>query len=464
MLKRNENRTYALDARETAPASATANMFEGKDPMAKIHVSVAGTNKMTRWITMKIYALLLLMTMPSSFSRKLLYNAPENRLKTRSDKIIRLDLAKFFERVAADPESLINGSLVEDIAADLAEVGSIITLKDLVEYEPIWRTPVEMPLRSKGDKADLRLITCPPPSSGVLVGLALNVLAKYNYIDDDGSRFNGSGTLYFHRMAEVFKFVFARRSHLTSECCSNKEEEEFLKKLMTLEAAEEMLANITDNETHNASYYGPLFTPTIDEGTSHVSLIGPNGDAISVTSTINMPFGSGIVGSRTGILFNNEMNDFSVPGIPETFRPPPSPKHFIKSGARPISSMSPLIISNVSNGTCRLVIGAAGGVGIITSTIQAVYASLNLGMNVKNAIDSIRIHHQLLPDELLYETWMPAPILEGLKNLGHNIAEKRMDTAVEAIEVTGSPCPGQAEGHCLLVNTDHRRGGGHDGF
>lgn len=111
-----------------------------------------------------------------------MYNATEGRLKTHGDTVIRPELANFFERVAANPESLVNGSLAEDIAADLTEAGSVITLKDIAEYKPIWRTPIEMPLRSKGEKADLRLITSPPPSTGVLVGLALNTLASRCYV------------------------------------------------------------------------------------------------------------------------------------------------------------------------------------------------------------------------------------------------------------------------------------------
>lgn len=107
-----------------------------------------------------------------------MYNKNEGRLKTTNEIVIRPVLGDFLERVAADPEGLLNGSLVKEIADDLAEAGSIITLKDLVDYEPLWRPPLKMPLRSKGIEADLRLITPPPPSSGVLVGLALNALAS----------------------------------------------------------------------------------------------------------------------------------------------------------------------------------------------------------------------------------------------------------------------------------------------
>ncbi|KAM3183031.1 hypothetical protein ACTXT7_011160 [Hymenolepis weldensis] len=518
---RSENRTYVLDAREAAPANATKDMFADKAP--NIHVqgplAIAIPSELKGYyVAWKKFGTLpwsdlfedsiklcregtpvspTLNTILKTFGDRLpvgtplwylLHNKTEGRLKTTNETVIRPVFADFLERVAADPEGLVNGSLVREIADDLAEAGSIITLKDLVDYEPLWRPPLKMPLRSKRKEADLRLITSPPPSSGVLVGLALNALAIWiesdlvfedsdysfgtlivgplslNFNYTDGSSFTGNGTLYYHRLAEVLKFIFAKRSQLPDECCNNKEDEEFLDSLMTLETADEIAAKVTDGGTHNTSYYRSAFLPQSDQGTAQVCLVGPNGDAISITSTINTPFGSGVIGSRTGILFNNEMDDFSTPGSPNAFRLPPSSKHFIKPGARPISSMTPIIITNASNGTLRVIIGAAGGSRIITSTIQAAYANLNLGVSTKQAIDAIRIHHQLVPDELHYEMQMPSTIVEGLNILGHEVVEGGMKAAVQGIEVSGSPCPGHSEGHCLLAYSDHRKGGDHAGL
>ncbi|VDL19432.1 unnamed protein product [Hymenolepis diminuta] len=492
---RSENRTYILDARETAPANATEDMFVDKVPNIHVHgpLAIAIPSELKGYyVAWKKFGTLpwsdlfedsikmcregtpvtpTLDTILKIFGDRLpvrtplwhlLHNESEGRLKTTNEIVTRPELGDFLERVAADPEALLNGSLVKEIADDLAEAGSIITLKDLVDYEPLWRPPLEMPLRSKSIEADLRLITPPPPSSGVLVGLALNALANFNYTD--GNNFTGNATLYYHRLAEVLKFTFAKRSLLPDECCNNKEDEKLLKSLMTLETADEIAAKVTDNGTHNTSYYGSVFLPPSDQGTAHVCLVGPNGDAISITSTINTPFGSCVIGSRTGILFNNEMDDFSTPGSPNAFGLPPSSKHFIRPGARPISSMTPIIITNASNGTLRVIIGAAGGSRIITSTLQAAYANLNLGVNMKQAIDSIRIHHQLVPDELHYEMEMPSTIVERLNILGHNVIEGGMKAAVQGIEVSGSPCPGESEGHCLLAYSDYRKGGDHAGL
>nr|CDS15661.1 gamma glutamyltranspeptidase 1 [Echinococcus granulosus] len=495
--KASEKKAYALDARETAPSAASPNMYGGRDPIERTHgpLSIAVPSELRgyyaawkkfgrlKWAELFQDAIKMcrkgtpitptvdrmLATYGTKFPVgsgiwKLFYNKTEGRLKKRGELLIRPELGSFLERVAANPEDLITGRLVEEMRADLAEVQSIISLQDLIDYEPLWRAPVEMPLRAWGDECpSLRLLTTPPPSSGVLIGLALNTLASYNYTDKEGL-FDGDGVLYYHRLAEVFKLIFAKRSFLTDECCMNTEEEQFLRKMMTLPGADEIAAKITDTGTHNLSYYGSIFASMTDIGTSHVSMVGPEGDGLSITSTINMPFGSGIVGSRTGILFNNEMNDFSIAGTTNFFGLPPAPAHLIRPKGRPFSSMAPIIVTDAANGTVRLVIGASGGTQIITATIQATYANLYLGMNVKGAIDSIRIHHQLLPKTMRYEKKLPSFILQGLKDLGHEISESDLTSAVQAIEVANLPCPGHSKHQCLLVNADYRKGGDHDGF
>ncbi|VDK32419.1 unnamed protein product [Taenia asiatica] len=504
--KASEKKAYTLDARETAPSAASPNMFDGKNPIERIlgPLSIAVPSELRgyyaawkkfgrlRWadlfqdaikmcregtpitpIVDRMLAIYGAKIPVGSRIWKLFYNEAKGRLKKRGELLIRPELGGFLERVAANPEGLINGELLAEMRADLAEVQSIISLQDLIDYEPLWRKPLEIPLRTWDHKSpNLRLVTTPPPSSGVLIGLALNTLASYNYTSKEGL-FNGDGVLYYHRLAEVFKFIFAKRSFLTDECCMNAEEKEFLRKMMTLPGADEIAANITDTGTHNLSFYGSIFSSMADVGTSHVSIIGPEGDGLSITSTINTPFGSGIVGSRTGILFNNEMHDFSIAGTTNFFGLPSSPAHLIRPGGRPFSSMAPIIVTDTANGTLRLVIGASGGTQIITAIVQvlikhilsfAAYANLYLGMNVKAAIDFIRIHHQLIPETLRYEKNLPSFILQGLKDLGHKISEKDLASAVQGIEVANLPCLGHSEHRCLLANADHRKGGDHDGF
>ncbi|VDM17416.1 unnamed protein product [Hydatigera taeniaeformis] len=401
---------------------------------------------------------------------KLFYNKTEGRLKKQGELLIRPELGRFLERVAANPKGVLNGELVAEVRADLAEVRSIISLQDLIDYEPLWRMPLEIPLRDRHVKGpSLRLLTTPPPSSGVLIGLALNALASYNYTSKENLH-DGDGLLYYHRLTEVFKLIFAKRPFLTDECCMNAAEEKFLRRLMTLLGADEIAASITDTGTHNLSFYGSMFSSMTDIGTSHVSMVGPEGDGLSVTSTINTAFGSGIVGSRTGILFNNEMHDFSITGATNVFGLPSSPAHLIRPGGRPFSSMAPVIVTDAVNGTLRLVIGASGGTQIITAIVQvlvqqiATYAVLYLGMNVKAATDFIRVHHQLIPETLRYEKNLPPFILQGLKDLGHKISEKGLASAVQGIEVTDAPCQGHYKSWCLLANADYRKGGDHDGF
>ncbi|VDK88157.1 unnamed protein product [Dibothriocephalus latus] len=304
--------------------------------------------------------------------RSILVDNKTGGWKKEGDKIVRPELANFLRLVAQEGVGQPSLKVLKAMADDLAEMGSIITLNDLLNYHPMWRTPIRMQIRRgpiANAKTDFELHAAPPPSSGVLVGLALNMLAKYNYANEN-VKLCERGYLYYHRLLETFKFAFAKRSHLSDEAFLSENAKKLLKQLQTLQFADKLQSMIVDEHTQDINYYGSVWSTGNQEGTSHISILADNGDAVAVTSTINTKFGSKMMGRRTGVLFNNEMDDFSSPNTSDYFGLAPAEENFIRPGKRPLSSMSPVIFTHPTNGSVRLVIGASGGSLILTSVIN----------------------------------------------------------------------------------------------
>lgn len=156
------------------------------------------------------------------------------------------------------------------------------------------------------------------------------------------------------------------------------------------------------NEAQDFDYYEPAFEIVEDAGTSHMSVIDQNGQACALTSTINTGLGSKVVGQRTGIIFNNEMDDFSTPNLTNVYGVPPSPANFIEPGKRPLSSMTPVVIKQKSTGDIVFTGGASGGTRITTGTALVITSVLMQDYTLNEAIQMPRIHHQLAPNLLRY--------------------------------------------------------------
>ncbi|GFS58532.1 glutathione hydrolase 1 proenzyme [Trichonephila inaurata madagascariensis] len=200
-----------------------------------------------------------------------------------------------------------------------------------------------------------------------------------------------------HRIIETFKFAYARRMELEDS------DSEDMKKVDEYGSFQK---RIDDERTYSPDHYGVNVTVHEDHGTAHVSIIAPNGDAVSVTSTVNAYFGSMVLSPSTGILLNNEMDDFSSPNITNSFDIPPTHKNHVKPGRRPFSSMSPAIITD-SNGDVKLALGGNGGTQITTSIAQIIIRTLWFDEDIKKAIDAPRFHHQLIPNYIEYEERFP---------------------------------------------------------
>ncbi|XP_043528062.1 scoloptoxin SSD14-like isoform X2 [Frieseomelitta varia] len=337
-----------------------------------------------------------------------------------------------------------NGTLGKLLVEDLQKKGSIITTKDLNNYRATWDEPLQSKL-SNG----MKLFTIGLPASGALLTYILNILDGFNFTPDSLIDFNRT-TLTYHRMIETFKYAYALRNDMGDK--EFVDMEELTKNLTSKTQAQKTQMKIDDHKTwDDPSHYGArTLSSAKDQGTAHVSVLAPNGDAVSATSTINFYFGSGVVSESTGILLNNEMNDFGIPSTINYFGVPPSPNNYIAPGKRPLSSMVPSIVVD-ENDDVRMVVGASGGTKITTTVSQIMAKIMWMDQTVKEAVDAPRIHHQLFPAELAYEYGVPKQVIDGLKKIGHKTARYRVRGSVACIIYT--------KNNTVYANADFRKGG-----
>lgn len=198
-------------------------------------------------------------------------------------------------------------------------------------------------------------------------------------------------------------------------------------------------SKISDGHTQEVAAYNPDGIEVLsDHGTSHVVTADHNGMAISLTTTINLIFGSQVMVPETGIIMNNEMNDFSIPHVRNAFGYAPSPSNYIRPGKRSLSSISPVIVDHLSNNSLALVIGAAGGSRIITATIQGLWHVLDHGWDMHEALKAPRMHDQLIPNTLTVEYEYNNSTVDFLKGRGHNVTYVRPGySSMQACRIRG---------------------------
>ncbi|XP_055845780.1 glutathione hydrolase 1 proenzyme-like isoform X2 [Episyrphus balteatus] len=476
-----DNRAYTIDAREVAPFNAHESMFV-KQPSASLSspeaIAVPGEvmgyyQAHTRFgslpwkqiiepaikiceegFIMSEHQFGALGLKPSVKNDTLLRSAFVNNatgeFHEMGSKIMPpRELCQTYVNLSKNgPLDFYNGSIAKDIAADLKDLGSIVTADDLEAYSADFVSSISMPLGRD------TLYAVPPVGSGSVVAHILSILNGYNLTKDSFSN-ETTKALFLHRMAEAFKFGFAKRWEL-SDMRFNDELRDLVSQLTSTDFGEELRKKINDSATSdNNEFYGARFSSKDDFGTSHISVLAPNGDAVSVTSSVNHYFGAGFTGKRTGILFNSGMDDFSTPGVPNQFDLPPAPSNFIEPQKRAMSSMSPMILTN-STGHVKLVIGSAGGSKIITAVAQIIARVVWFGEDIKTAIDAPRIHHQLIPNILSYENESLESIAKLLEAKGHKTVR---------FLGRGSTMCGIAQNRtAIYANADFRKRGGIDGF
>ncbi|GFN83036.1 gamma-glutamyltranspeptidase 1 [Plakobranchus ocellatus] len=363
--------------------------------------------------------------------------------------LIRLpELAKTLQTISDKPRCFYDGCIAKDIVADLKEEGGIITLEDLKNYQVKWTSPTMLAL-----PGGYKLYSMPAPGSGPVLSYILSILAGYNMQPSDVAT-KEREILTYHRIIEAFKFAFAKRTEMGDEAFVDISQ--MVINMTSSEYGEITRALINDSQTQPFSYYNPSAAVTDDAGTSHLSVMDGQGSVVSITSTINTYFGSKVRGKRTGIVFNNEMNDFSVPNTTNFFGLPASPANFIRPGKRPMSSMCPAIIWDGNQNRVRMVTGSSGGTKITTSNAMNIIDVLWLNRSLPESVDHKRFHHQLIPTYLQLEEGFPKDIEKGLKAKGHKIETMKSVSVIQAINVL--------DNGKIVGTADFRKGGGPAGF
>lgn len=326
------------------------------------------------------------------------------------------DLARTLEQIKENGrDGFYKGRVAELLIKQIQSMGGIITQSDLDEYQPVERKPVT------GNYRGYEIVSMPPPSSGgiALVQL-LNILGNYTFKFDDWA-----SSEYINKIVEAMKYVYADRTyHLGDEDFYPVPKSGLLSKEYAKEIFEKIEANKSRAVPSTEISYGEPSKYNESMETTHYSIYDSEGNAVSTTTTLNSAFGSKIVVDGAGFLLNNEMDDFSAkPGVPNQFGLLGSEANSIQPGKRMLSSMTPTIV--LKDDKPYMVIGSPGGSTIITVVLQVIINCIDFKMNIQEAIDMPRIHHQWLPDTLYYEKFsLSKDVKNNLIKMGYKLEDR----------------------------------------
>ena len=435
------NDTYAIDYREKAPAASFRDMYLDENGEFDILKSTFGYNAIgvpgtvhgfwsvhqrfgsLPWADLIHPAIILaergfvmsdyMAQTLNNYSEKMSYYDETRNIFLRNypnlkdSRLIQNDLAKTLKRIQKDGlNGFYSGETALLIAADMKENGGLITEQDLLDYRSIWRDPIKGSYRGK------TIVTMPPPSSGgIHLIQMLNILENFEL----GS-YEHNSYQYVSLLSETMKYAYADRSEYLGD-------PDFfevpISKITAKEYAKIISASIEELGVLPSSKINPgmYINPESNE-TTHFSIADKFGNVISNTYTINSAFGSGVTIKGTGILMNNEMDDFSgQPGVPNQFGLLGGIANEIEPAKRPLSSMTPTIVFD--NGDPFLAIGSPGGSRIITAVLQIILNVIDFEQSLEEATDSKRVHHQWYPDDIdIEETYNQ---INELMDLGYKI-------------------------------------------
>ena len=440
VVRTGKGKASALDFREVAPAAATSDMFEKGGPRASllgikavgVPGSVAGLWELHKKHGKKKWAELVAPAIKYAKDgyqvTPYLTDAISRRHKAApftgalADMLVpggkpveagtlvkNPELAIVLERIAAKgPAGFYKGETAAALVDAMKKDGGLITAQDLANYKPIWREPIRFTYRGK------TLMTMPPPSSGgVVLAMTANMLRAVEV-----GKLGWHSTQHVHRMVEVWRRAFAARNEVLGD-------PKFVKnmpiaKLTSQKEADRLAATIGDRATRSKD------VPALLGGTqtTHLCVVDAKGMAVALTTTLNTSFGAGVMVS--GILLNNEMDDFTTkPGQPNVYGVVQGPANKIEPGKRMLSSMTPTIVED-EKGELVIVIGGQGGPRIITEVWQAISNVLDFGMSPDAAVMAPRFHHQHLPDEIVLEDEaITKEVDDALEGMGHTTTWNR---------------------------------------
>jgi gamma-glutamyltranspeptidase/glutathione hydrolase len=447
MLVRSANGTYEfIDFRETAPAAAFEDMYLNNEQASIEGGLASGVPGELRglqylhenygklpWATVLTPAVLvaregwtvnedLVSYMSRAAGGNFLVNdpefakdfAPQGRLLTLNETITRKRYADTLETIALEgPDAFYTGPMAEATIRALQARNGTMTLEDLANYTVAIRQPSTITYR------DYKLTACSAPSGGEVALSILKTMEGYTSVGDP-SNIN----LTTHRLDESMKFGYGMRAELGDPLFLDGIDA-YQTAMVSAETATEVRSRIFDNATFDVAYYNPAGLESLETpGTSHIVTADHTGMAITLTTTINLLFGSKLVVPETGLIMNNEMNDFSIPNTSNAFGFVPSPANFIRPGKRPLSSIAPVIVEHLSSTLADafyVAAGAAGGSRIITATVQNLLHILDGGLTTADALAQPRIHDQLVPAQVSLESGFDSGTAAFLEQLGANV-------------------------------------------
>ncbi len=342
----------------------------------------------------------------------------------RGERLVQADLAATLAAIARDgPDAFYTGLTAERVAAAVREAGGIITPEDLAGYKAVVRAPV------RGTYRGYDIASMPPPSSGgVHLIQILNILEGF-----DLGRLGAGSADAIHLMAEAMKPAYADRAAWLGDPDKVKIP---VRGLLSKAYAARRRAAIDPARAHSAAEIAagdPL--PFEADQTTHVSVVDAQGNAVANTTTLNFSYGLGLVAAGTGVLLNNEMDDFSAkPGARNAYGLVGGASNAVAPGARPLSSMTPTFVFR--DGRLVLVTGSPGGSRIISTVLQVIVNVLDFGLNLAEAVAAPRVHHQWRPDALLVETGLSPDTLRLLRERGHRVVIGATSGSANSVQVT----------------------------
>lgn len=482
LLRLADGEIVAIDGREKAPAAAHRDMYL-RDGRPDTSLSQTGPLAVGVPGALQAYQLaveeygqrsLADLLLPAAdiaengfpidrvYARKLSDKAQElSRFEGSSSVLLKPDGTAFLEGETLKQHDLANsyrqiaehgvdwfygGPFAKTVDKWMAEHGGILTAADFAGYEARRRTPIESQYQG------YTVVGFPPPSSGgVHVAQILNMLDQFEL----SSLHEKNPASVVHVMAEAMKLAFADRAYWLGDA-------DFVKVplgLIDRTYTDKLAARIQLGETIKVPGHGfpPHWqTNVFEKHTTHIAAADAEGNWVAITATVNTAFGSKVIVPGTGIVLNNEMDDFSIhPGTPNAFGLVGAENNAIAPGKRPLSSMSPTIVLD-SRRQPVLTVGAAGGPRIITQVVSTIVNHLELGMTLAESVSAPRFHHQWLPDHIRVESTVPPAILKQLRMWGHELKIVKYAGITQAIArdkngsligVNDPRAPGKASGY-----------------